>query len=198
MAHLNLLPAAALGLILTGCSSDGDPSVSLDRHHAPSDNVENGTAFDRAIVHLGSATRIVLPDNATVRRTGDGSPVRLFMAKRLAFTGHPPQPMGVRDARTNMGCAIRPEGNGVVVATFGEWGNIEGGAEIKLVAEVPNGLTVEQRAELSGMTSAARGWQGVQVTKPADSKSGYWCGPSSPAPGWTAVPDEPDPDRTAR
>src|SRR5262245_11761210 len=174
MAQRNLLAVAALGLILTGCSSDGDPSVSLDRHRAPSDMVENGTAYDRATVEVGSATRIVLPDNATVRRTGEGGPLRLFMAKRLAFAGHPPQPMGVRDARANMGCATKPEGNGVVIATFGEWGNIEGGADIKIVAEVPNGLAVEQRAELSGVSSAARGWQGVTVTKPADAKSGYW------------------------
>jgi hypothetical protein len=198
MPRLSLLPIAAFTLYLTGCSADADPSLESDRHRAPSDNVENGTAYDRATVELGSANRIVLPDTATVRRTGEGGPVRLFMAKRLAFVGHPPEPMGVRDARMNMGCAVKPEGNGLVIATFGEWSTIEGGADIKLVAEVPGGLAVEQRAELSGVASAARGWQGVVVTKPADAKGGYWYGPSSPAPGWSAVPDEPDSDRTAK
>jgi len=194
----NFLVIVAFIFALTGCSTDGDPSLTTDRHRAPSDNVENGTAYDRATVDIGSAKRIVLPDTATVRRTGEGSSVRLFMAKRLAFAGHPPEPMGVRDARMNMGCATKVEGNGLVIATFGEWSNIEGGADIKLVAEVPGGLTVEQREGLSGATSAARGWQGVKVTKPADAKSGYWYGPTTPAPGWSAVPDEPDPDRTAK
>lgn len=198
MPRCNGLAVVTIALCLTGCSTDGDPSVTTDRHRAPSDNVENGTAHDRATVDLGSAKRIVLPDTATVRRTGEGSSIRLFMAKRLAFVGHPPEPMGVRDARTNMGCATKAEGNSLIIATFGEWSNIEGGADVKLVAEVPGGLTVEQREGLSGVTSAARGWQGVKVTKPADAKSGYWYGPTTPAPGWSAVADEPDPDRTAK
>jgi hypothetical protein len=198
MPRRNVLAVVTFALSLTGCSTDGDPSLATDRHRAPSDKVENGTAYDRAIVDPGSAKRIVLPDTATVRRTVDGSSVRLFMAKRLAFAGHPPEPMGLRDARTNMGCATKVEGNGLVIATFGEWSNIEGGADVKLVAEVPGGLTVEQREGLSGVASAARGWQGVKVTKPADAKSGYWYGPTTPAPGWSAVPDEPDPDRTAK
>src|SRR5262245_25086909 len=197
MAQLKFLAAVAVGLFLTGCSGDGDSSVRVDGR-GPSDQVENGTAYDRAIVDVGSAKRIVLPDSATVRRTGDDGPVRLFMAKRLAFAGHPPQPMSIRDGRNNMGCATKTEGDGIVIATFGEWNNIEGGADIKLVAHVPATLTVEQRSDLSGVKSAARGWQGVDVSKPADAKGGYWYGPSLPTTGWSVVPDEPDPDRTAR
>src|SRR5262245_1371359 len=198
MARLNSLTAVALGTFLIGCSADGDRSVLIDKDRAPSDKVENGTAYDRAIVDAGPATRIVLPDTATVRRTGESGPVRLFLAKRLSFVGHPPQPMSVRDARTNMGSATKWVGRDLVIATFGEWNTIEGGADVKLVAEVPHALAVEQRAGLSGAVSEARGWQGVTVTKPADANSGYWYGPTTPAPGWTAVPDEPDPDRTAK
>jgi len=197
MAHLKFLAAVAVVLFLTGCSADGDGSLRIDGR-GPSDNVENGTAYDRATVDVGSAKRIVLPDSATVRRMGDNAPVRLFMAKRLAFAGHPAQPMSIRDGRNNMGCATRVEGDGLVIATFGEWNNIGGGADVKLVAHVPATLTVEQRSDLSGVTSAARGWHGVDISKPADGKGGYWYGPTAPTAGWSVVPDEPDPDRTAR
>jgi len=197
MAKVTFLAGIAVGLFLTGCSGDGDSSLRIDGR-GPSDIVENGTAYDRATVDIGSANRIVLPNSATVRRTGNDGPVRLFMAKRLAFAGHPPQSMSIRDGRNNMGCAITSEGNGVVIATFGEWNSIEGGADIKLVAHVPATLTVEQRSDLSGTISVARGWYGVDVSKPADAKGGYWYAPTSPIIGWSVIPDEPDPDRTAR
>ena len=68
----------------------------------------------------------------------------------------------------------------------------------KMVAVVPAGLGVEQRTGLSGETSAARGRPGRNQTKPPDAKGGYWYAPATPADGWKAVPDQPDPNRTAR
>ena len=193
---------AALGLCLSGCSADGDsgdPSVVFDKERAPSQNVKNGTAYDRADVDPGGAKKVVLPDTAIVRRTAEVGPIRRFMAKRLGFGGHPPEPVSIRDARKNMGCALKAEGDALLVATFGEWdSHIEGGADMKLVAVVPEGRAVEQRKGLSGEKSAGREWGGVYLTKPANAKGGYWYGPASPAGGWKAVPDEPDPDRTAR
>jgi hypothetical protein len=98
-----------------------------------------------------------------------------------------------------MGCAVRAEGDELLLATFGEWdSHIEGGAQMKLVANVPEGMDVEQRKGLSGEDSAGREWHGQYLTKSKDAKGGYWYGPASPAEGWTAVPDVPDPDRTAR
>jgi hypothetical protein len=198
---------AALGLGLVGCSAGGDPgepdpddpSLVLDRQRAPNPNVENGTAYDRAAVDVGAARTVVLPDSATVRRDPAGGPVRLFMAKQLGFVGHPPAPMSIRDGRKNMGCAVRSEGDALVIATFGEWdSHIEGGAGMKLVAFVPKGVGVQRRAGLSGEKSAAREQHGAYVPGREDAKGGHWYGPAFPAPGWTAVPDEPDPDRTAR
>jgi hypothetical protein len=81
----------------------------------------------------------------------------------------------------------------LVVATFGEFYTIEGGASMKLMAAVPERLGVEQRKGLSGHDSAGREWHGAYLTKPPDAKGGYWYGPPSPADGWRAVPDEPDP-----
>jgi len=206
MFRPNLLLTAAAAVALAGCTAAGDagvpdardPSLVFDKERAPSDQVENGTAYDRAAVEPGAAKKLVLPDTATVRRTTEGSSVRLFLAKHLGFGGHPPEPMSIRDARKNMGCAVKAEGDALVVATFGEFHTIEGGASMKLVAVVPEGLAVEQRPGLSGHASAGREWHGTYLTKPADAKGGYWYGPASPADGWKGVPDEPDPDRTAR
>ena len=86
----------------------------------------------------------------------------------------------------------------LVLATFGEWDSqIEGGTRMRIVALVPLGVAVEQRAGLSGPYSAGREWHGQYLTKPKEVKEGYWYGPASPADGWTAIPDVPDPERRA-
>jgi hypothetical protein len=193
------LAAAMVGLCLAGCSSQDDPGVDVNDQRAPSEKVENGTAFDKAALNPGTAKKIVLPDSATVRRTAESGPISLFMAKRLHFGGHPPEPMSIRGARKNMGCAVKAEGETLIIATFGEWdSHKEGGADMKLVVVVPERLEVEKRGGLSGENSAAREWSGTYLTKPAEAKGGYWYGPASPAGGWSAVPDEPDHDRTAK
>jgi hypothetical protein len=161
--------------------------------------VQNGSAYDRAGVELGAATKVVLPDNAQVRRTPEGGKVQLFMKKTLSFHGHPPESMSISGARKNMGCAVRTEGTALIVATFGEWdSHIEGGTFMRLVAIIPEGTEVEERPGLSGEKSAGREWHGFYLTKPKDAQGGYWYGPASPAEGWAAVPDVPDPDRTAK
>ena len=67
--------------------------------------------------------------------------------------------------------------------------------EIKLL--VPEGIEVEKRGGLSGEHSAGREWHGAYLTKPKEVKEGWWYGPASPAGGWLAVPDVPDPHRRA-
>lgn len=189
---------AALAVLPSCGSSASDPSVVVNEKFRFDPKVENGTAYDRASVDLGTAKKVVLPDTATVRRAGAAGTVQLFLAKTLAFGGHPPEPMSVRTARKNMGCAVRLEDEALVVATYGEWDSrIEGGAHMKVVAVVPDGFVVEQRKGLSGPDSAGREWHGEWLTKPKDAKDGYWYGPASPAEGWTAVPAVPDPERTA-
>lgn len=182
-------------LWMSGWWPNFDPSIELSDRFG---KVENGSAYDRAAVDLGSAKTLVLPDDAVVRRSGEPGKIHLFMKKTLAFAGHPPESMSIRDARKNMGCAVKVEANALVVATFGEWDSqIEGGAHMRLVAVVSEGVQVEQRKELSGPDSAGREWHGQYLTRPKDAKGGYWYGPASPADGWTALPAIPDPDRTA-
>jgi len=183
---------------LSGEPSADDPSIIVDAHRAPSPEVENGTAHDRSVVDLWSANKVVLPDTATIRRAGEAGKVELFMAKSLSFCGHPPEPMSIHGARKNMGCAVRSEGDALVVATFGEWDSrIEGGASMKLVAVVPHQVKVERRRGLSGPDSAGHERGGQNPTKPKNAPDGYWYGPASPAEGWTMVPTVPDPERTA-
>jgi hypothetical protein len=195
---ITLIPLAACGLWLAGWFPTGDRSIVLSEPFVTVHGltIENGDAYDRAVVELGSAKRIVLPDDAVVRRTGEPGVVRLFMKKTLGFHGHPPKPMSIRDARKNMGCAVKAEEDGLVVATYGEWLSKEGGTEMKILAVVPEGTKVDQEKDLSGMNSAGQEWHGKYLSKPKDAKGGHWYGPASPAEGWTAVPDVPDPNRT--
>jgi hypothetical protein len=193
---LVVLMAISGGPWITGWWRNFDPSIELSERYG---NVDNGSAYDRAAVDLGAAKKLVLPDNAVVQRWGEAGKVQLFMKKTLEFRGHPPEPMSIGDARNNMGCAVKVEGDDLLVATFGEWDSrIEGGADIRLFAVVPEGVELELRKGLSGPDSAGREWHGLWLTKPRDAKGGYWYGPTSPADGWTAVPAAPDPARTAR
>ena len=181
MSCRELLWIVGLIPLLHGCmglSGPGDPSIKFAKR-APSPKVENGTAHDRAVFDLNAATKVILPSEATIRRGGQPGKVELLMSKHLGFCGHPPEPMSIRETRKGMGCAIRREGITVVVAIHGEWDSgIEGGAQVNLVAIVPEGVEVEQRAGLS---------------KPVDAKR-VWSGLSLPAEGWSAVPDKPNPD----
>ena len=186
MARPGIVLTVVAVLSVNGCSSIsmfGDPSLVLDNVRAPSWNVENGAAYDRASVELGVTRTVVVPGTAIVRQTAESGPIRLFMEKRLGFVGHPTELWSIRESRKNMGCAMIVEGDKLVIGTFGEFQTIEGGADMRLVVIVPKGLSVEHRKGLSGHHSAAESQEE---------------GPYRPASGWKAVRDEPDPDRTAQ
>jgi hypothetical protein len=181
-------------LTTTGCRPNDTGSVESQERF---ENVENGTVYDRAVVDHGAARKVVLPRDAIVRRTAETGKVQLFMAKRLAFHGHPPEPMTLRGARKYMGCAVKIESDALVIATHGEWdSHKEGSADIRLVAIVSENMQLEQRAGLSGPDSAAMGRNRDFVL--GHGQEGYWYASTSPAKGWTAVPDVPDPHRTAK
>jgi hypothetical protein len=172
----------ALAALPSCAFTDSDRSVVVEPGARIDPRVQNGTAYDRGAVELVGAGRVVLPEEAIVRRGGEGRRVELLMAKSLHFAGHPGEPMSIRQVRAKMGCATRAEGGALVVAVHGEWDSgIEGGRSLKLVAMVPVGVEVEQRKGLSKPADAGRVWSGLSL----------------PAAGWTAVPDTPDPERLA-
>jgi hypothetical protein len=160
--------------------------------------VENGTAYDRAAVDLGQYKKVVLPHDAAVWSDQPGPRLGIYMQKNLSFHGHPPEPMSIAQGRKNMGCAVKAEGDALVVATDGEWdSHIEGGASMRLVILVPKGIAANGREKLSGEQSAARDWRLPYITKPKEVKEGYWYGPASPRNDWLALPANPDSERRA-
>jgi hypothetical protein len=186
-----LVAMAIAFLAAVGCQANENGGIDAPVRF---ENVENGVVYDRAVIDHLAARRMVLPDNAIVRRGAEIGKIQLFMAKRVAFFGHPPEPVTLKGARKYMGCATKMENNALVVATWGEWNSHkEGNAGISLVAIIPESMECEQRTGLSGEESAARG----QRQLPDAGDAGYWYAPLSPAEGWTALPDHPDPHRTA-
>jgi len=170
-----------------------DPSIVIEP--SVDAKVQNGTAFDRAVLDIGDARVIELPNIATIRRAGEKGKIVLFMAKTLTFAGHPPELINLAGARRFMGCCYRRDGDTLTIATYGEWdARNEGGAVMQLVAVIPDGITVELRRTLWGPDSAARQWP----YRPPLPHGGFWYGPSTPAPGWTPIPSTPDPHHTAR
>ncbi|HEY2784091.1 MAG TPA: hypothetical protein VGJ05_03875 [Fimbriiglobus sp.] len=176
----------------------GAPSIVLDERPAPSQMVENGSAYDRAAFDLGAAKKVVLSDWAMVRRSAETEKVVLFMKKTLNFSGHPSERVSIRDERKRMGCVVKAKEGALVIATFGEWdSHIEGGAYMRVIAVIPEGVEVEQRNGLSGEHSAGKEWPGGRPPWPGEPKGGYVWGPGSVAGGWKAIPDVPDSDHTA-
>ena len=187
--------AAVAVTLLTSCNTPPKADQTFIVEPSIDANVQNGTAFDHATVDIGSARRIVLPNNTTVRRGGQKGKLVLYMAKTLAFAGHPPVKIGLDNARKYMGCAYAREDDAIVIATFGEWDSVTGGAVLRLIAVVPDGVEVELRKGLWGPYSEAL-QRNDPHRKPVEVKD--WYGPPSPAPGWMPIPSTPDPDHTAK
>jgi len=185
---LGLMVGAAISL--AGCEGE-KPQVKVPAE--PRGLVENGTVYERARVAMKGVSKVVLPKDAIVRRTQAPEAIQLFMAKQLQFFGHPPGPINLRSARAYLGCAIRNDNHALLVATYGEWGSMDGGARVHLLALVPEGLPVERRGDLSGAQSVAN--QGAELSSAGP--DGYWYGARAPAKGWTALPSGPDPEKNA-
>jgi hypothetical protein len=154
-----------------------DKSVEFDTHEMWGNrwSVQNGTAYDRSTVELGAAKSLVLPEGTTIRRGGAAGTVELFMGKTLSFGGHPGEPVSIRRVRAEMGCAVRAEGDALVVATFGEWDTgVEGGAWMRLLlAVVPDGLAVEHRKGLVGWDCAGQEWERKLAAAPDPARTAH-------------------------
>lgn len=177
---------------LSAAEPVADRSVVL-KSSAPSADVENGSAYERAEFALGAARRLAVPLDAEVVEQGTGAMIQVLLNKTLGFAGHPPEKMSIRTGRNNLGLASRREGDVLVVGTFGEFSTKEGGANMKLRFVVPKGTPLDRRAELSGGSSSVHKGQDRE---PRDPKFGYWYGPTTPAKGWTKIETKPDEERT--
>ncbi len=69
---------------------------------------------------------------------------------------------------------------------------------MELLIRVPEGIKVQKQKGLSGLQSSAVKKPQGYLTKPESVKEGYWYGPASPSDEWVELPDQPDPDETAK
>jgi hypothetical protein len=108
----SIIVAACVAVIagFSSCSSKtslsvdpSDPSIVVNGGVRVDDRVENGAAHDWAVVDLAKAKKVVLPVDAVIRRSAEAGKLQLFIAKTLAFGGHPPESMNIRSARKKMG-----------------------------------------------------------------------------------------------
>lgn len=161
-------------------------------------SVANGSVFERGVVKLKGATRVVVPDNASVAFGAKAGEVELFMEKRLGYAGHPPERMPLNGLQRNMGCAMHADGSDLIVATFGEWDSrIEGSALLLLLVRVPEGTPVLRRRGLSGDRSVATAWpESVSWERQTQGRVGYWFAPTSVVKPFTIVQTTPDPLRS--
>ena len=194
---IGLVPALALG----GCRRPADPPARPGADASPPDAlvvlergpggsnawVENGYAYDKATLDLPPGATLVVPDEARVARGAPAGRVELYMEKWLDYDGEGTR-LSIRELRNAMGCATRREGGRLTLATYGEWQTDQGGARLTLLVKVPAGQRVERQSGLSGADSVAQGQR----------EAGDWPTAGRPRAGWSAVPDEPDPDRTTR
>jgi hypothetical protein len=184
-----LLPLALLVLVISWWAYriiyDGIvySGPSVDPH------VQNGQAYEKAVVNLAGYSLLVVPDDAPVERTDDKSQVEIYIVKNLCYGGHPGEEMSIREVRTRMGCAQRATNGTLTIATYGEWDTpFEGGAEIRLLIRVPSEMRVEKRAGLSGPFMAS------QVGRENKSRERIEPGKD----GWEIIPSQPDRSMTLK
>ncbi len=152
--------------------------------------VSNGTVHDSAEIPLADVRTVRVPERAEVEFVESGTTIRAEMAKTLAFAGHPPRRMSIRETAKNMGVATRMEGDLMELATYGEWDSqIEGGAFIELTLVVPKHISVVRGTSLSGPDSVAQGWDNEDADPRGDPDT-YGYVPTKPAKVWTAYPGE--------
>jgi hypothetical protein len=193
VAVANLALAAFGSTVFISCGRPRETDKSLggvSTHWDFQRNIiENGSAFEQATIEVKKHERIFLPDDAEVRHVGHGHVVHIYMKKTLEYFGHG-VPKSIRQARNDMGCAMKADGDALWIATFGEWDTqIEGGAYMCILIEVPAGVRVEPRKGLSGPP-----WGGRPLGIRRDLRERIEPGKG----GWQAIPAVPDPEHRAK
>ena len=144
--------------------------------------VSNGISYERAVVDFSMMRGLVVPHDAIVRRGLPTDTFNVYVEKQQKFNGWPDMKLAIAEQRGSMGVAFRLNGQVVAFATYGEWGGVEGGAQIRLSFVVPIDLDVRRREDLSG----ACGMANAQVAGNIGAGSGH------PKAGWTVLATEPN------
>jgi hypothetical protein len=154
--------------------------------------VQNGSVFSLGVVNAEQYRRVLVPKTSAVLSSPEPGIVTFRLEKRLSFFGHPEVPMTLDEARSCMGLALLTKADEMALGCWGEWSSFEGGADLRVVVEVPPGLSVVRKAELEGPESRANA-NSRAVEKPEQPN---WFG-SRVAPGWTPLPEQLDSTRSA-
>lgn len=179
-------------LIASGCHRDlFDRSIIYRSSCDPA--VVNGSAFDVSQFALDGVKTIIVPHDADVVRVDAGEPCKIVMEKSLDSSAHPPELFSIVDERRTMGCAAARHGTSLLLSTYGEFiAEGHGGTSIRLAINVPDGIEVSTRDDLSGSQSAAgRAFRKVDASahEARDVDANYiWTKlPSSPAANVAAI-----------
>jgi hypothetical protein len=157
-------------------------------------NVTNGTLHETATLDIAGYALLVVPETATIQQVKNATHVEIHLEKELAFHGHPPHPLDIKNARDYFGIATKDENEAILLATYGEWSSKEGGASIRLRIIVPEGTAVTQRAGLDGPDSQAKPRDDVGWTDLFDSPQFarcYWYTTIAPTTNWTPIQTTP-------
>lgn len=181
------------------CSGDGmiqeeefvTPESPVVTERAPSEKVTNGSVFESGRLELPEDAELVLPNMAVVEEY-DGQSVRFFVTKTMHCMGHPPNEMRIEDARVHFGIAHQVEAETHRIATFGEWANRGGSAQLKMLVLVPRGQSFRKSADLEGQSSEAS--TEMDFDNPAMKKC-YWYSGTAPKEGWKPILLEPNYNR---
>jgi hypothetical protein len=178
LIYLGLIGLMGAAGLLPGCTGPSNGKVT------------NGILCETAKLDVSDHRTVVVPETAVVEKGKESQCLEIRLKKELGFGGYPPYPIHVRKVRDYFGVARKKEGDALVLATYGEWSSIEGGAFIQIVIAVPETITVVKRAGLSGYKSAANqphepGW--ADFLGCAVFGRCWWYTATAPATGRTRV-----------
>jgi len=153
--------------------------------------VENGDAYDRAILDAGDYKELIIPEGtATPIRSEESGKITLKMKKSL-FTGMwPGKSMSIRQLRNTMGCAVKVENKKIVLGTYGHRINFyHGGSWMTIIIEIPKGIEINRSAENGSKNGSPLDPQ-QSLTRREDNNQGPWRLPEA-ADGWCRIPAVP-------
>jgi hypothetical protein len=183
---ISALACVAISFV-TGCVSTQNAS---GRHRGAFQEVVNGTVARGAHLDLQGLNAVTVPSNAIIEREETGGALKFVIAKNLDFFGFPPEPIDIESAQANLGIAYRLDNRSLMIATFGEWSSVEGGASITLTITAPAAVEITKATGLSGQESAALKRRNFDID-PDPSTAGFWYVAGEPADGWEEIADSP-------
>lgn len=190
--HLLIGGGCLLILIANGCHRDLlDRSIIYTASCDP--QVVNGSAYDVSQLALDGVKTIIVPHDAEVVRVEAGEPCKIVMEKRLDSSAHPPELFSIVDQRRTMGCAVARDGTSLLLSTYGEFiAEGHGGTSIRLAINVPDGVEVSTRDDLSGWKCAAdrafrKADDSAQEARDIDANYAWTKLPSAPATSVAAM-----------